>query len=669
MNINLRFQPFFKYFLTLITGIILERSGIYSVGVEDFLYLVLLVFLIGFVPKFSFTTGVKIRLISLAGLGIIFLTGMFVSSETRTQLRKIEGDGHVVKIESITKENTAKIEASALVMSDPASSRIKLNIEKQAASNRFYSGDLLKVKGRVFMPDKMMIPGVFDYQQYLLNEGFTGLLYLKSHEVELIERREGLIYSIKNRIYSLRYDIRQAIQNELGLQREDSRAIINALSLGDRSELDDRLEKQYATLGLLHVLAVSGMHVGLVFMLLIWLYKLIASFKDKIPFFRLTLIIIGIFVLWSYALLSGSAPSVCRAAFMFTLIWVGKCLDKNYSVINSIFASAFFLCLFDPANLFRLSFQLSYAAVLGIVLLYPRLNSLYGSQFNWLNNIFKLINVSLAAQIATFPLMLYHFGYWSPLSLLINIPMAILIPLYLYGGWIMVILWKLNVKIDVLSGIVDWLISYQHRVMDSLSDLDWILYFPKPSVYEFGIFSIGILLLVNCIAEKSKKITTAISILLLTGLVFSRIIFGLQNNTNPLQLVRLQDEVLLINCKNGIADRLDSGKESLTGFKKGILDGLHRYNNGEGEIKIRDSKEDANKNLILNVNEEGTMKSYLILFNDQNDDFLKERFINSIDAIILIGNQSLISEKEITGKEKRIKRLTLSEYHSLTLSK
>nr|WP_305067208.1 ComEC/Rec2 family competence protein [Mangrovivirga halotolerans] len=631
--------------------------------------LVLLAFILGFVPRTNFSTHTKIRLASVIGLGIILLTGLLVSAETHTRFQKIDGDSHIVKITSIIKENEEQIQTSAIVLGNPSLSRIKLSIDKEGASREFLSGDMLKVKGKVFMPDKMMIPGVFDYRQYLINEGFTGLLYVKSSASELIKRDKGLVHKVKKLIYWLRYDIRQAILNQLGLQREDSKAIINSLLLGDRSELEEGLEKQYATLGLLHVLAVSGMHVGLVFMLLMWLYKLVSSYKSRIPFFRMILIVCGIVILWGYALLSGSAPSVCRAAFMFSLIWIGKCLDKNYSVINSIFASAFFLCLIDPANLFRLSFQLSYAAVLGIVLLYPRLNRFYGSQFTWLNNVFKLINVSLAAQIATFPLLLYHFGYWSPLSLIINIPMAVLIPVYLYGGWIMIALLKSGIETFILSNLIDWLIDYQHQLMNFLSELGWVFYFPKPSFYEFVIFSIGILFLINFISGKSKKTIVTFSIILLVSLFFSRSISGLQNNKGYLHLVRLQEEVLLINSRDGIAKRLDSGKENLSAFKKGIINEVLRYNSGQGQVKIIESKPKEKRNLILKVNEREVFKTYLILFEDQNSDFLEERFINSVDAIILIGNKSLITEKENTGKEKRIKRLTLNEYHSLTLSK
>jgi competence protein ComEC len=176
----------------------------------------------------------------------------------------------------------------------------------------------------------------------------------------------------------------------------------------------------------MHVLAVSGLHVGLIFLFLLWAFRFLNFVKGG-KWLRLICISA---ILWMYALITGFSPSVQRAVTMFTFLLIAETLNRRNSIYNSIAASAFALLLVNPDILFAVGFQLSYAAVLSIVYFYPMLVKLLPAQQVVLQKPWQLLCVSLAAQIGTFPLSLYYFNqfpvyFW--LSNFIVIPAAFIL--------------------------------------------------------------------------------------------------------------------------------------------------------------------------------------------------------------------------------------------------
>ena len=147
----------------------------------------------------------------------------------------------------------------------------------------------------------------------------------------------------------------------------DQYAIASALILGSKDELGFEVKQAYATAGAMHVLAVSGLHVGIIFLILNTLLSALDTSKKG----RIVKAIILLIVLWSYALLTGLSPSVLRAATMFSFVIMGTVLNRKSSIYNTLAASAFFLLIINPNLLFEVGFQLSYIAVLGIVYLQP----------------------------------------------------------------------------------------------------------------------------------------------------------------------------------------------------------------------------------------------------------------------------------------------------------
>lgn len=183
-------------------------------------------------------------------------------------------------------------------------------------------------------------------------------------------------------------------------------SVAAALILGDKGELGDDVRNAYTNTGAVHVLAVSGLHVGFIAWGLGWLFALGPFGKTSWRWPRLFLILSGV---WAFALVTGFSPSVMRAATMFSFLLVGKTLSRKANIYNILAASAFFLLLFDPFLVYNLGFQLSYLAVLGIVFFQPRIYKALYPPNKVVDYLWKLSSVALAAQLVTLPLSLFYF--------------------------------------------------------------------------------------------------------------------------------------------------------------------------------------------------------------------------------------------------------------------
>ncbi|MBL0317577.1 MAG: ComEC/Rec2 family competence protein [Flavobacteriales bacterium] len=203
-------------------------------------------------------------------------------------------------------------------------------------------------------------------------------------------------------------------------------AVLSALVLGKSTGIDAELMSAYAGVGAVHVLAVSGLHVALIYVLLAPLMKkLLHSNK-----WRLIKTIIPTILLWTYAGITGFSPSVLRAALMFSFFIIADNYQKQNNIYNTMSASALVLLLYNPMMLLELGFQLSYLAVLGIVVLQQKIASLFYPGNKLLIWAWKLTAVSIAAQIATFPITIYYFHQFPNYFLLSNflvIPLSTLI--------------------------------------------------------------------------------------------------------------------------------------------------------------------------------------------------------------------------------------------------
>jgi len=249
-------------------------------------------------------------------------------------------------------------------------------------------------------------PGGFDFKAYALTKGIERVIWLSRDEFQILESRPKGIRVLANELR--RHVIRSL--NEYAFGKEEL-AVIQALLLGQRNDLSESLLQSYRTAGAVHVLAVSGLHVGILllfFRFLLHPLLLLPGGKPLRLFFLVLLI-------WAYALLAGMSASVIRAASMFSALSLGLYANRTSSASRALVVSFFVLLLADPLYLFDVGFQLSYAAVFGILWFGPLLESIWKPRRKWLAYPWKLIAVSCSAQFGILPLSFFYFHGFSPL--------------------------------------------------------------------------------------------------------------------------------------------------------------------------------------------------------------------------------------------------------------
>ena len=295
------------------------------------------------------------------------------------------------------------------------------------------------------------------------------------------DRRIGRAFAARWNIQPSAVSYQPSLQERLYRRLEaaglegDELAIVGALTLGYKEDLDPEVKQRFQASGAAHVLAVSGLHTGVIYGLLLLIVTLGGRFKplyeERWARWGISMLIIG--VMWFYAWLTGMTPSVVRAVLMVSIVEIARMAYRRAVSINTIAAAAVLILLVRPADLWSVSFQLSFTATAAIVMMASSMERFLHRQV-WkskaLSWVVGTIIVSLAAQIGTLPITMYNFGQVSSYFLLTNLivlPLAtILVPLGLVtmmlgGGWIGVVAGK-------VTSAVAWLLNHAVGWIESL---------------------------------------------------------------------------------------------------------------------------------------------------------------------------------------------------------
>lgn len=344
-----------------------------------------------------------------------------------------------------------------------ATGNLLLYFAKDSIQKELQYGDQIIVGNSLQQIKNTGNPGGFDYAQYSAFRQFYHQSLLKNKDWILLDKKNKTSYS------SFLFSTREKVVNiiEKYIKGDNESSIAKALLIGYKVDLDKDLVQAYSNAGVVHLIAISGLHMGIIYGVLLWVFS-------NIPIIRKSLIIKSILIficLWLFALLTGASPSVLRAAVMFSFIVGGRAVDKHASVYNSMAASAFLLLCINPFILWDVGFQLSYLAVLGIVAVQKPISNWFNFKNKLIQSAWKLAAVSLAAQLFTFPICLYYFHQLPLLFLLANIIAIPLATWILWGCLILVfispinfiafyfgkiisgLLWLLNKSVTLINGI------------------------------------------------------------------------------------------------------------------------------------------------------------------------------------------------------------------------
>ncbi len=370
-------------------------------------------------------------------------------------------------------------------------------------------GDEFIVKNRTKPIAKPKRKYQIDYSNYYKNQGIYLQQFLKTHDLISCQNKsdETSVW-----IYSQFLNQKFETNLEEGLDSL-SFGVLNALVLGDKSDISSETKSKFAKGGIMHILAVSGLHVGILFLILHQFLGFLKRFKIGKPIYYIAIIL----TLWSYALITGWSNSVVRATLMFTIFLFAEILNKKHYPLNTTACSAFIILTFFPNALFQISFQLSYAAVFSIILFYDLFYRKVKIKHYGFNLAWKIMCVSLAAQIGTFPITLYYFHIFQPAFLIFNliaIPAAFV---FLTGGFALISLSEIEFISGFISKILNVLIFLFDRLIGYLNKLS-----PAFENIQINIIQVIILyLLIYYIPAFifKKKLFTYALVVLIVGLM------------------------------------------------------------------------------------------------------------------------------------------------------
>jgi len=304
-----------------------------------------------------------------------------------------------------------------------------------------YPGYYISLSGTYTRGRDRRNPGEFDYNKYLNDRGISGILAAYSSDSLKITRRHADVFN------TAIFSVRKYLDNRIkALHNRETAGLLRGLVLADRSDIDYDTKNNFVNTGVVHILAVSGLHVAYISLIFIFLF---GRFN---PVLKSFLILAGLLI---YMLLTGATPSVVRATIMAAVIIISYLTNRSSNVFNSLALSALIVLVINPSDLFNTGFQLSYAAVLSIAIFYPvfknYINS-YEKLNKWLKKFLLFILVSLSAQIGTLPFTMTYFSKLSLSSLFANI---VVIPL----AGVQIAAAFFTLFVDIFSAHVAYLIS------------------------------------------------------------------------------------------------------------------------------------------------------------------------------------------------------------------
>lgn len=342
-------------------------------------------------------------------------------------------------------------------------------------------GNLVEFRASISGHEKPSNPDTFDYGKYLFRQGISGWGFVEKEHFRIVENSR--LTGIRGYMNEMRRKTIE-IYRKNGILGEELQ-VLSALTLGVRGLLDDEIKNWFIHSGAIHVLAVSGLHTGIIFLLINWLLNLFLPKRSRVR----VIIVVGVLVF--YAMLTGGAPSVFRAVVMLSVIQIGKYSQKSSNVYNLLGVSAFIILLIQPMSLYHIGFWLSHLAVAGIVTFFPVFEKIYSDRKLFVRWLGDLSAVSLSAQIGTLPLSLFTFRAFPTWFLLSNFfVLPLVAPILVLAKFLVIfsefrflslmVAGVLNDLLGFMLGVVEWLDSLPHSYVKGLwiNEVSvWVLYF------------------------------------------------------------------------------------------------------------------------------------------------------------------------------------------------
>nr|WP_294790109.1 ComEC/Rec2 family competence protein [uncultured Mucilaginibacter sp.] len=516
------------------------------------------------------------------------------------------------------------------------SGKLLVSIKDSAAFSLNY-GDVLLIPAKYNIIDPPYNPGEFNYKQYLAHQNIYHQAFLYPRQYVIVEHNTG------NPIIAYSLQLRKKLVAKFNVNMHDSSAIAVAstMILGYKADLSDDVLQAYANTGTLHVLSVSGAHVAIVFILLSWAL----SFLDRLKHGKLIKTLLIITLIWGYALLTGFSPAVNRAALMISLIIIGNNFYRYINPLNLLAVSAFALLLYNPYYLTDVGFQLSYLAVGGLIVLQPVLYKSLQFENKWIDKLWSLCSVSIAAQVITFPLSIYYFHQFPVYFLLSNLFILLPVVVIMYLGLAFLIFsW-----VPGLSNALAYLLEKSIVLMNK--GLRIIEHLPYASINKLWISKMDYLLLYGVIVflfyflfNRNKRLLN-LSLALLLVVSASTAWKKIDSNTNS--------SITFLNLKKQRAIVFKNGSDAVVLSDLKPTDKNYRYSIQPGldsvkveNVKVFSFQNNINLSYLKKNGNLVQFKSKTLLLLDSSTQYLSAKHQLKADYVY-ITHTPPISLKEI----------------------
>ena len=518
-------MPFFRLFLALASGVILYQFIHISSILLIFLSALALILTISIFLIKSSDAIHKFRWIF--GLGIFLLLAIisYISCgvfETKNQFSSI-GEKSIFQVEIISapleKENSYQCKVKLQQKFDTlfienAYGNAMIYFQKDSSVESLRIGDKLLIFAEFKSPDGVQNPDGFDYSNYLKRQGVLATAYISTDNWKKSDEKPT--FSLRRLSDEIRNKLLE-IYSSFGIVGDEF-AVLAALTLGYTDELETTVIKSYSASGAMHILSVSGLHVGIVFAVFAFLLKPLDK-KRKTKILKAILIIL---FLWIYAFITGLSPAVMRAALMFSFVSLANSLEQKSQIYNTIFMSAFLMLLFNPNVLFNIGFQLSYAAVLSIVFFQPRISKLVIPKYKIGKWSWDLVAVSIAAQLGTVPFTLFYFHQFPNFFLLTNIVAIPLSTAIIYLAIALLVVFKIPYLSVVIAFLLKWSIWLMNFLIVWIQNLPYSVSDISLDYRQIVFAFIALFFIVGYFSYKkfSTLFVGLCSLLMVTGLFF-----------------------------------------------------------------------------------------------------------------------------------------------------
>lgn len=475
--------PFIRLLIPLVSGILIVnyfQPSLKSVMILMAVFL-LLYFLLekqSILKKFQWNwlSGVCLNVLLIAMGSLLILLHKFHKNQATFTVNETGSSYLAISIEEVLAQNSGSgtdrfVAAIRSEWEQGACRTVKgrclLSVRKDSTDPNWEPGQILLIRKQPRLIHDNGNPGGFSYRQYYARQGIHYQLYLNKTEYRICTQtaQKGLHFYL----HTIRRFVIQTIRKLIPGEKEQGLA--EALLIGYRNDLDKELVKSYSRMGVVHIIAISGLHLGMIYGLLL----LFSKPFQRLKWFRWVKPVILLSVLWFFTLLAGAAPSVLRSALMFSFIILGECFSKKIKTFHSLTASAFFLLMVNPYFLWDTGFQLSYAAVGGIVLLWKPVYKMIYVKNRLLRAFWQMQAITISAQVFTLPLTLYYFHQFPNLFLFTN---ALAVPLsgyVLYGELLILVFCKIPLLNNYTGQIVSWLIRCLNGFIERTDRLPFAL--------------------------------------------------------------------------------------------------------------------------------------------------------------------------------------------------